>query len=136
MTRDVRPAWSSTVAAVLRKTCEVTHSNPSLPRVARSTLSVFDGSRSPPSTFGKTGLASGRPISRLLAKRRRSIATTHDGSGRLRSPVGDSVSDVLADFGCVAIGYANKPCKLDRLRQAGAQAVVSSMQQLSRNDVL
>ena len=48
--------------------------------------------------------------------------------------VGDSETDVAAAHaaGCRCIGYANKPRKLDRLAKAGAEAVVTSLDELTQ----
>lgn len=47
--------------------------------------------------------------------------------------VGDSVTDVQASkrAGVVAVGYANRPGKVERLGNAGADLVVTSMQDLA-----
>lgn len=46
--------------------------------------------------------------------------------------VGDQVSDVVAahEAGVIGIGYANKPGKADKLAQAQADVIVTTMTQL------
>src|SRR3712207_8749103 len=87
MARADRPAWSSTVAVVLRSTWLVTWPKPASEKAARRSACVLEGSRQPPSGAANTGVSAPAPSSEALERAAllRNLSTHQGGRSSVRA---------------------------------------------------